>query len=491
MFEDIKKTSKQTLVYSVGNVLPKLVGFVLIPLYLSKLSTYAFGVLTILFSISQIMIGIFGFNIHTAMLRWLEVDKSKDYKKSIVFTAFISTILIAVTISLMTIPFSKEISIALFSTTDYSVYFIWLVISSGVGIINNIPLNLIRYFEKPYYYILISSIKFIIILGLNFYFLLYTNLGIEGIIIAELVGNIYLLLQSAHFIYSNMIAVFNYNAFLGMFKYGLPLIFSTLSTLALSLSDRFIIKYYLGDSNVGIYSLGNKIASFINVFIIQSFQLGFLPIALKKFSDPKSKRFFVKVFTYFTLLLVYTALFFALFSMEIVKYFSSNKSYWAAYTVIPALSLGFVLRGMQYIISLVFYYEKKTHYNAVIVLISALINILLNILLIPIIGILGAAWAFVISTFILIIMTYFYSQKFYFLNYEIGKTIKLFLTAFFIFFLASLVNGESISIRILTKTFLLILLPAILYTLNYYEEIEIKKIKEISLQALSFFKIIK
>ena len=167
--------------------------------------------------------------------------------------------------------------------------------------------------------------------------------------------------------------------------------------MLLSVGDRYILKILSTLSDVGIYSLGYKVAGFINVFIIHSFQLGFLPLAFKYAEQSDSKRFFSKIQTYFTLLLVLSALTLSIFSLEIIEVFTSDESYISAYLIIPFISFAFILKGMEYVFSLAFHQMKITRYNAAIVITSALVNIGLNFLLIPIYGVFGAAISMIIA----------------------------------------------------------------------------------------------
>ncbi|GAB4457086.1 MAG: hypothetical protein OHK0036_20760 [Bacteroidia bacterium] len=302
------------------------------------------------------------------------------------------------------------------------------------------------------------------------------NLGINGILIAEIIGGIILIIQTSYHSSKHMNLTFNYNASKDMFAYGFPLIFSTASTLLLSLSDRYILAYFLDESSVGIYSLGSKIAGFINVFIIQSFQLGFLPIAFKKLNDENAKRFFIKVFTYLNLLLIISALTLSIFNKEIITTFASRKEYWEAYSVIPLLSFAFVLKGSQYMLSLGFHYTQKTSYNAYIVMIAAILNVVLNILLIPLISLMGAAWAFFISSILLLIITNFYSQKLYPVKYEFGKIAKAFFLAMFLYLISSQLFFSQFYLTVIIKFIILFAFPILLYPVGFYEKIELEKL---------------
>jgi O-antigen/teichoic acid export membrane protein len=477
MFDELKNTAKQTSIYSLGNLLPKLVGFLLLPLYTDHLTTAQYGILAILQATGFVLIGIFSFNLHTAMLRWLAQDKDEVSQKSIVFTTLISTVLIVGMLQAILLPFSSQFSNVFFDNDTFSDYFVILFLSSGFGILNNIPLSLIRFKEKPVYYIVLTTIKFSVILLLNIYFIAILNMGVEGIILSELIGNILLMIVASRFIVSNMQLKFNFPVLKEMFGYGFPLIFSTTFSLALTLGDRYIIKILLDDSSVGVYSLGHKIASIINVFIIQSFQLGFLPIAFKKFGEPNANRFYSKILTYFVFLLVLSAICLSFFGKELIRFMSDNASYWDAYSIIPVISLAFVFKGIQYVVSLGFHYTKKTSYNAYIVMVTSIVNVSLNFLLIPVLGYFGAGLSMLGSLILMVVLTYIYSQRLYKINYEIYKIAILIIVGLALYIVSLILPDINTVVNIIIKTVLIIIFPVILYVAKFYEPAELEKIK--------------
>jgi O-antigen/teichoic acid export membrane protein len=251
-----------------------------------------------------------------------------------------------------------------------------------------------------------------------------------------------------------------------------------MSMMLLTMGDRYIIKHFLDYSSVGIYSLGYKIASVLNVFIIQSFQTGFLPIAYKNFDKPDAQRFFSKTLTYYTLILVITGLSISLFSEEIITLFSKNVEYNIAYTIVPFISLAFIFKGIQYVFSLGLHFVKKTKYNAIIVLLAALINLALNFILIPQMGIYGAAIATVFSWFIMTIAFYKYSNRLYKVKYEIKKLIILLGIGIALYCISLLFFNFNFTLKVVLKLGLLVLFPFILFLFRFYEKIELERLKE-------------
>ena len=305
MFKELKNTFTTTVIYSLGNLSSKVIGFILLPLYTDYLSVSEYGILAILEATAQILIGIFGFNLTTSMMRWCASEKSLKSQKEIISSSFFTIVIIATIFSLVTIPNSGLISNLIFSSNKYELYVSILLLSISFGIISNAPLEVIRFREKATFYIFLTITKFILIVLLNIYFIVYENMGVEGVILSQLIGYIYILIIAAPFLFKNIIFSFKISIILEMIKFGLPLVFSTSALLALSLGDRYIIRFFIDDATVGIYSLGHKVASVINVLILQSFQMSFLPIAYKKIDDENAPRYFSKIATYLVFILVF------------------------------------------------------------------------------------------------------------------------------------------------------------------------------------------
>jgi len=477
MFDQLKNTFRQTAIYSLGNLSSKVIGFILLPLYTDYLSVSEYGILAILEATSQILIGIFGFNLTTSMMRWCASEKSNSAQKEIISSAFFSVIIIAGLFSIASVPNSRGISEIIFGAIKFENYITILLLSVSFGIIANVPLEVIRFREKAGFYVFVTVTKFLLIVLLNIYFIVYENLGVEGIILSQLIGFVYVIILSFPYLLKNLQLSFSTKIIGEMFKFGFPLVFSTSALLTLSLGDRFIIKYFLGEASVGIYSLGHKVASVINVFILQSFQVGYLPIAYKKINDEDAPRYFSKVTTYLIFVLVLFALTLSLFSKEVIQFFSLNSDYWIAYTVVPLVALAFVFKGMQYVFSLPFHFVKKTSYIAYIVTSAALVNIVLNIFFIPQYGYTVAALVMVASYFFMTIIYFITAKKHYPIPFEINKIVIALVAGILLYIPSLFINDVDLFIRMPIKLMLIILFPFLLYLIKFFDEVGLERIK--------------
>ncbi len=481
MFDQLKHTFKHTAIYSLGNISTKLIGFILLPLYTNPLylSTTEYGIWATLEITAQILVGVLSLNLPIAMLRWSSEKKKEEEIGSVIFTSAIALLGIIALTLLFLMPNTDFFSNLLFSSSKFSRYFFFLFIYVSIGIYNGIPLNVLRLKEKSVYYVTATVLKFTTILILNIYFVVYRHEGVVGIIKGQLIGETMLAIVTLPMILKSFTYRFEKNTMVQMVKYGSPLVLSSVSAFIISFGDRYILLHFLDKASVGIYSVGYKISSVINMLILQSFQLGFLPIAYKKLGDKDEKRFFSKILTYYSLILTFTALGVSLFGYEIIELFTKDKAYFAAVPVIPIIALTFVLKGIQYNFALAFHYTKKTYYNAGIVIFTAVLNVSLNFFLIPRIGIIGAAISMLTSIFVMTLISYYFEQKVYPLPFEIGKILKI-VTVGILFFLASLFFFSSFGLlaRILLKLFLLLLILFVFWKINIFEEVEILRTKE-------------
>jgi len=476
----LKKAAWHTAIYSFGNLAAKLTGFLLLPLYAQHLTVAEYGIFGLLETIWQLLIAILSLSIPTAVMRWCSNDKDIESKKTTISTAIFSLLIILFLFNALSLPLLDSFSNALFESNKYKNYLLLVFISLSFDILNLLVLNLIRLEEKPFHYIILNIVKLTVILLLNIYFIAYKGYGVVGMILGQLIGNVIFSIGSVFILLKYLSFRFSKTIFIEMISYGFPLIFTNVSAIILSIGDRFFIKYFLSFEDLGIYSLGYKIGGIINVFIVQSFQLGFLPIAYKMYNQPDAEYFFQKILDYFVVVLVFSTLLLSAFSKELIGFLSpENSKFREAYIVVPLIALSFIIKGVQYFFSLGLHYVKKTSYNAWIVIVSSGVSIVLNYYLIPKLGIIGPAISINIATLLMALLYYYYSQKFYYIPFSFKKitlTVIISLVAYLICTYVDLIN---INFSLYIKA---IIVFSVLPVFQLFRIINLKQIKDIKLK---------
>jgi O-antigen/teichoic acid export membrane protein len=197
----------------------------------------------------------------------------------------------------------------------------------------------------------------------------------------------------------------------------------------------------------------------------------------KWMDKPNNKRFYSKVLLYSSYVMMFAIVGVSLFSFEIIKVIATSRQYWEAVTIIPILSLSFFFTNMKDIEVYGLHIVKKTRIIGLIIILTTLLSLGLNILLIPLWDITGAAVATLLSQIVYWLACYYFSQKAFFIPYENRKIVTLFLVGAGLSFLSLKFNSMDILPRVTLKTISLISFPFILYFAGFYEKIEIESIK--------------
>lgn len=479
MRKELLSTAKHTVVYSVGNLSTKLIGLVLLPLYTARLTIDNYGRFAILEVTMQFLIMVCGMKLVSGMFRWCSDTEDLHEQGRIIFTSYATLIGLAVALNLLFQPLRGTWSTLFFDSTDYSLLFSLIFANVGLEIINSIPMNVLRFRQQSLLYVLLFSLKLATALGLNVYFIAFAGRGIDGILLSHLCSNVLFMLLSIPIMIKNSVPNFNSKVLKELLHYSLPLVVSAISVQLLTMGDRFILKHFLAYEDVALYSLAFKIAGVINVFLIQSFTLSFLPVAYRMSTRPDGKQFFIRIHTYFAGILVIAALLLSLFSREVLMIFARNQAYFAASFFVPLLSLTFVFKGMQYLYSLAFHYVKKTRYNAAIVFGGVALNFLLNFILIPRYGIWGAAIATVISSVSLATAFYLFSQSFYAVRYKVGTIGGMLVLAIAVLLFSFKMQVASPYLSILIKLGLALLYGVLLFVLRIFSFSELKRLMNV------------
>ena len=479
MFDNIKLAIKNSAIYSIGNLSTKIIGLILLPFYTKHLTISDYGILGILEITSQILIATFGLALYAAFSRWYWDKDFKDKQNSMFFTLIIFLIFISILMFLGVSFFSKQLSILLFDKNDFSYLLKIMAIATGLQIIIRIPATLMKLQQKPILFTTSNIIKLIITLIITIYFVVFLNRKVEGIYEAQIIGLFFYFLVLSKYIWQNIQFKLEIKVLREMLIYSIPLMLSLIAGIILSITDRYCLKFLGGLADVGVYSLGYKMANTIKVFVVTSIQLAISPMIYQMMNKPNNKIFYSKIMTYFSFVVIICILVISSFGKEIIKVLVSNKDYWGAYTIIPIIAFSILFKQMSLTAQIGINIVKKTKILAIIITSISLLNLILNIIFIPYWQSNGAATATLISQFLFFVLIYRYAQKHYFIPYEMIKIIKMIIIGIILFVISLLTNDFNLLFRLSLKIMLVISFPILLYYWNFYEAIELIKLKQI------------
>jgi len=489
MFRQLSSLSRDSIIYGVSVVLGQFVGFLLIPLYTNYLDPNEYGVLEVLNTTLTVLGIVLAMGLTTALLRFHATREDEDGKRTVTGTAVfflmaISLLVLLVLqvaagpISSLILP-SEETFTAADKTNLFRIVFLTLFFNEGISIV----LTVFRARGQPVKYAMASVSQFLLAVALNLVFVVGLHKGVAGVLYAELITTacIYAVLMST--LIRRIGIRFSKQDLKAMLAYGLPLIPSGIGGWMMVMADRWILVRLLGEGPVGVYSLGYKFGMVIQGILVGPIQLAWLPFLFATAKQEKSRETYTRVFTYFLLVALLAALVLSTLAKEVIEVMATKPEYHQAYKVIPLVALSYVLYGCYHLMAAGIYVEGKTKHMAVLMGVAATVNVALNFALIPHYEIMGSAIATLVGYAILPVGAYIISQRYYRIDYEWGRVVKLVLVVVLIY-VACLLVQSTIGSHVMEKwprvlltgglkVLLLFTYPVLLYAIRFFRPEEI------------------
>jgi O-antigen/teichoic acid export membrane protein len=185
--------------------------------------------------------------------------------------------------------------------------------------------------------------------------------------------------------------------------FGLPIVIHEISGLMLNSADQFMINYIIGSSETGLYSFAYKISMLFTILTLGLNQ-AWLPQFYEKLKTKSYGEIKITMQKY-SIGITVVAVLMVLFSPLLVRIMAS-KQYYDSIVLIPIIIIGFMFHYLYVVYVNYVFYEKRTFFIALFTVISALINIGLNYVLLPLFGYEIAAWTTLISYLVLFVLHY-------------------------------------------------------------------------------------
>ncbi|MES2130883.1 MAG: oligosaccharide flippase family protein [Bacteroidota bacterium] len=492
MSNPLKKLASQTVIYGLGNVLPRFISylFTFILTYIFK-EPAALAPNAVFFGYISFMNIIFTYGMETAFFNF--VNKSEE-KAKVYSTALISLLASTASLSLLLMLFSGSIA-DLIKEPGHGNFVIWCVLIIATDAITAIPFARLRLTNSARRFAVIKFLNMVVnLLGNVFYFIickrafehgddsffahLYNpEVGIGYAFLAQLIANLVsIALLSKEF--RGFEYVFDKELWKKMFFYALPLLVLGLAGMINETFDRIILKYLLpddiADNDVGVYSNCYKIAMLMAIFT-QAFKYAAEPFFFNNAKDKNSQKLTAVVMKYYILF----CLFLFLGTMMNLPWLQGaiSQKYRAGLAVVPILLMANLCVGVYWNLSIWYKLTGQTRFGAYITVFGALITLIINFMFIPTYSYMACAWATFFSYSSMMIVSYVLGQKYYPIKYNLRSIFVFTALALGFYFISLLYNGmESIILKLILNNALLFLFGWIFYKLEFDN---LKKLKHL------------
>ncbi len=450
----LKRLASQSLTYILGSIGLRFGSFLLLPILTRYLQPSDYGIISLV-TVTILIIGsILAVGIPEAVLRMYFDYKGEDTRKYL-GSAWIFSILYASAITCLLYFFSEPLFKILLTKIEFDPYIKLAILSAFFTNFTYIPMILMRAREQSVSYITINIITFLLDIGLRLYFVIVLKqeaIGfIKGSMYAHLIMSILLLV----YMHRQISYTVNRKHIKETLKFCLPLFPSVLMTNVSGIFDRFVMDRYVQLDSLGIYNIGFMIGQILRVFtsaVKTAWVTFYMQIGVSR-KDAGS--ILSKIATYYYTFIVLIGLGLSVFAKEILIIMTTEPFY-SAYQLVPWFVIAELFMGFRFIVASGIMLKKKTEYAPVITVIALALSIASSLLLIPRIGIYGAAYTLIITNASFAIASLIFSQRFFHINYEWKNILVLTISALLLGYVASIINIDSLIINFLFHILLVV-----------------------------------
>lgn len=430
-----KNLFKQTAIYGLATVLPRMFSFLLVPIYTDLLPKAEYGKVSIIFSWMIFFNVILAYGMETAFFRFY--NKEAD-KKTVVETSTISIFWSTAAFLLLALLFRNHL--AQWSDIDlkYVLYTIWILVLDALVIV---PFSNLRANQKPVRYAIIKIGNVVVNLLLNLFFLValpdiaahqpggflssifYENFQVGYIFISNIIASLltFVVLSPSYF---NIRWQFNFDLWKRMMRYGLPIL---VAGIAFAINEQFdkillgkLLPAEIADAEVGVYSACYKLGLFMVLFRT-AYTLGIEPFFFSHAGSENANQTYATVTKYFVIFGSFILLAVIVFADLLKQIMIRDAAYWEAMQVVPLIILANFFLGIYTNLSVWYKLIDKTHVGAYISIVGALITLLLNFLLIPKLSYYGSAIATIAAYGSMMLISYVMGSRYYPIPYDMKK----------------------------------------------------------------------
>jgi O-antigen/teichoic acid export membrane protein len=430
-----KSLFKQTAIYGLATVLPRMLSFLLVRLYTGILPTAEYGEVSIVLSWMVFFNVILSYGMETAFFRFYSSETDKE---NVIATSTISIFWSSILFLFGALIFRNTLASWAHVDVQYITFTIWILVLDALVII---PFSKLRANKRPMMYAIIKIGNVVVNLALNLYFLLVLpkiyadspdsflgNMYIDNFEIGYIfVSNLLASLLTFVVLSPNYVSLkrnFDVALWKKMMRYGLPILIAGIAFAVNEHFDKILLENLLpaniAKSEVGVYSACYKLGLFMVLFAT-AFRLGIEPFFFSHASNENAPQTYAMITKYFvifgSLILLGVIVFADILKLLLLK----DESYWEAMKVVPLIILANFFLGIYNNLSVWYKLTDKTIIGAYISIVGAILTLILNYILIPKYSYYGSAIATISAYGSMMLISYILGNKYYPIPYDMEK----------------------------------------------------------------------
>ncbi|HET6643377.1 MAG TPA: oligosaccharide flippase family protein [Gaiellaceae bacterium] len=468
--------ARHSAVYGFGSLVSRFIAVLLLPLYTRYLSPADYGLIETLIALSAVLTVLLAAGVKSAFFRFYFDEPQGPGKRRVIRTSFWFTMASATAGLVAGLVLAEPISQLLFDTSSHAN----LVRASFVGLWASVNYeqmtSLFRVEQRSGAYLIATLINLGLTVGATLLLVAVFEKGPIGVIVGNLTGTLIVYLGLLAYRREQLGLELDRPLLREMNRFGMPLVPSALFLWVLNFSDRFFLVKLAGPREVGLYSIGVRMASAI-ILLLAAFRTAWPAFAYSIQDDREAKRAYSFVLTYIVLITSWMALGLGVLAPWLVKLLTTEQFYSAERVVAP-LAFAAAAFGAYIVVVIGIGRARKTRSNWLITGAAAVFNVVLNLLLIPPYGMIGAAIATIGAYAVLFLGMAWKAQQVYPVPYQWRRVATAFGAA-----IALTVVGRLLDPPLAAAIALVAVYPLVLLPLGFYLPEELKRMRVITMPS--------
>jgi O-antigen/teichoic acid export membrane protein len=311
-------------------------------------------------------------------------------------------------------------------------------------------------------------------------FVIVLRYGVLGVVLADIVVTAVFTLVLARWFVPLVRFAFSREVLNESLRFGLPRVPHGVAHQVIAVFDRYILGRFVTLHELGLYSIGASFGLAMKLFL-SAFEYAWAPFYFGLMKEPDAKETFSRVTTYGIAVLALLAAGLSAIAGDLVAVMTTSQYHYAA-RVVPWISLGVALQGVYLLTSIGLNITKRTEYYPIATGIAAATSVVMNLLLIPVLGIVGSAIANVTAYAVLAGVSWRFAHRFYPIRYEYGRITRV-LAAGAIAYLAGRALPLTLApvIGVLARgTTVVAAFPAVLAVSGFFVPMELERLSELT-----------
>ncbi len=474
MFEYVRRLVSTGAAYTASSVISKAFAVALLPLYTRHLTKADYGAAEVLLATVVALSIVFRLGIVEALLRYYYRFEDRHDRDRVVRTSFAFLAITTTIGAALVAAFAGPLSEFLLAERDTGLMLI-AVFGLWVFTIYEMLMALFRLDERARDYFIASSANVGLTIALTVWLVVVEDEGARGLLLGNFVGSA-LILMGLLFVHRSKLALLPSGDLLRpMLRFGFPTMPAELSLYALNFIDRIALVRYVGLAEAGLYALAVKFSQVVTVFV-RAFNLAWPPLAYSISDDDRARRAYSLIVTYFLLLATTVVLALSLEARWVVRLLAAPE-YFDAYQAIPLVSTGVTLYALFMVLSVTIGRVGKTKYNFPVTGTALVVNLVLNMLLIPELELVGAGLALVGSYMVMLVLMYLVTRRVFPLPFEWARLARIVVFAGAAFAFAELVLPSAGATGLVARAALVPAFWAALYLTGFLHQGEVERLR--------------